>query len=296
MAGRGWDDPWRRYPESRPRPADGIATSKQRGAMAEHWWSKRFVDVLDAYGLGTRMQRGRRYARSGQVLTLQVTPGLLSAQVQGSRATPYLVSVQPPPVRSGAWDRVGDALRSHVGLVARLMAGEVPPELDGIAADAGIDLLPVRWKDLTTHCSCPDWESPCKHLAAVLYVFADQLDRDPWLLLAWRGRDRSDLLAHLEGIGSGGADDGLPSWWPLRPASSSASSSASSEHRRGAAPAGVSGVGPVRWNPPSTTLPETPDAVFDRLVDLDATVSGRRVAEVLRDAYPALVGPASTDR
>ncbi|HEX4976430.1 MAG TPA: hypothetical protein VFV40_01065, partial [Nocardioides sp.] len=75
---RSWDDPWNRYPESRPIPtADGIATSKQRGAMASTWWSKRFTDVLESYGLGTRMQRGRRYARAGQVLSIDVTPGLL---------------------------------------------------------------------------------------------------------------------------------------------------------------------------------------------------------------------------
>ena len=83
MAGRGWNDPWNRYPESVPLPTkDGIATSKQRGAMAGTWWSKRFVEVLESYGLGGRMGRGRRYARSGQVMSLDVQAGLLVAQVQ----------------------------------------------------------------------------------------------------------------------------------------------------------------------------------------------------------------------
>lgn len=272
---RGWDDPWRRFPESRPRPADGIATSRQRGEMAEQWWSKRFVDVLAAYGLGSRMQRGRRYARSGQVVTLQVTTGLLSAQVQGSRATPYLVTVQAPPLRDDAWDVVEQALRSHVGLVARLMAGELPPELEAIAADAGLALLPDRWVDLTTSCSCPDWESPCKHLAAVLYVFADQLDRDPWLLLTWRGRERADLLAHLEAIRTDRADSGLPSWWPLRPSGGDA--------------------GSARWHPPSATPPEVPAAVLDRLGHLDADVLGRPVIDVLREMYSALSDVSDTE-
>lgn len=275
MPRRSWDDRWRRYPESRPLPAQGIAMSKQRGAMAEHWWSRRFVDVLAAYGLGARMQRGRRYARTGQVLTVQVTPGLLSAQVQGSRATPYLVTVQAPPGEDRAWGAVEAALRARVGLVARLMAGEVPPELEEIAAEAGIPLLPGRWDDLAAHCSCPDWESPCKHLAAVLYVFADQLDGDPWLLLAWRGRTRSDLLAHLEQVSSDRPEDGLPSWWPLRPAAADG-------------PA-ATGAG-ARWRPPMDSPPEAPAAVLARLAPLEVDVLGHPVTDAVSKAYGPLVG------
>ncbi len=278
MPRRAWDDPWRRYPESRPLPAAGIATSKQRGAMAKRWWSQRFVDVLDAYGLGSRMQRGRRYARTGQVLTLEVTPGLLSAQVQGSRRTPYLVTVQAPPARDRAWTTVETALRGRVGLVARLMAGDVPPELEEIAADAGLALLPTRWSDLAARCSCPDWESPCKHLAAVLYVFADRLDGDPWLLLTWRGRTRAELLAHLEEIGSDPLGDDLPPWWPLRPASASDTSTPAAVDRPS-----------TRWQPPAATPPDTPAAVLSRLAALDAAVAGHAVADVIAGAYPALL-------
>lgn len=285
MPRRSWDDPWQRYPESRPRPAQGIATSKQRGAMAEHWWSQRFVDVLTAYGLGARMQRGRRYARTGQVLTLQVTPGLLSAQVQGSRATPYLVTVQGPPADDRSWAAVEAALRGRVGLAARLMAGEVPAELEEIATDAGLALLPSRWRDLATHCSCPDWESPCKHLAAVLYVFADQLDGDPWLLLAWRGRIRADLLAHLDAIGSGRAADGLPSWWPLRPTAARAGSA----HGAPADSSSAMTPGARGWQPPAAPPPDSPSAVLARLAPFDATALGRSVTEAVAAAYPSLL-------
>src|SRR3546814_20658368 len=95
MPRRSWDDPWNRYPESRPIPTDdGIATRKQRGAMADTWWSKRFTGVLESSGLGARMQLGRRYDRSGQVLSVDVTPGLLVAHIHGSRTTTYVASVR----------------------------------------------------------------------------------------------------------------------------------------------------------------------------------------------------------
>lgn len=267
---RSWDDPWNRYPESRPIPtADGIATSKQRGAMASTWWSKRFTDVLESYGLGTRMQRGRRYARAGQVLSIDVTPGLLVAQIQGSRRTPYVASIRATQPSEAAWERVEQALRSRVGFVARLLAGEVPPDLETACAEVGLDLFPDRWSQLQANCSCPDWENPCKHLAAVLYVFADQLDADPWLLLTWRGRTREQLLAHLDALSPTGRADGLPAWWPLVP--------------------GGTDIDRLRWRPPLASPPTAPGAILARLHTLDAAFDGTPIAELIAAAYPALV-------
>ena len=79
-------DQWQTYGPSTPIAVEGgLSTSKVRGAMAESWWSKRFVEVLESFGLGGRMQRGRTYARKGQIISLEINPGLLVAQVQGSQ-------------------------------------------------------------------------------------------------------------------------------------------------------------------------------------------------------------------
>jgi uncharacterized Zn finger protein len=204
MATRRWDDRWQRYSESVPLPAHcGLATSKQRGVMAASWWSRRFVDVLESYGLGTRMQRGRRYARAGRLLSFDVQAGMLVAQVQGSRRTPYVVTVAAAQPTVEQWASVDAALVSRVGFVARLLAGEVPVDLEDVFRDASVDLFPVSWSTLNARCSCPDWENPCKHIAAALYLFADRLDDDPWLLLAWRGRNRDQLLDPLRGRAGG---------------------------------------------------------------------------------------------
>jgi len=218
MAGRrSWDDQWNHYPESKPIPTEGgIATSKARGQMADAWWSQRLVDLLDSYGLGTRMQRGRRYARQGQLVDFDVQPGQLIAQVQGSRRTPYVVTAAAPALSDAQWSEIEAAMRARVGFAARLLAGEVPPELEAVFHDAGVALLPAKWSDMRASCSCPDWENPCKHLAATLYVFADRLDADPWLLLAWRGRTREQLLAHLAGVTTMSRSQIAP-WWPLVP-------------------------------------------------------------------------------
>ena len=227
MAGRGSSGSWRGaeargpwFEPSVPRPVEGgLATSKQRGAMAATWWSQRFVQVLESYGLGARMQRGRRYARQGQVISLDVDAGLVTARVQGSRATPYRVEIAWPALGSAVWTSVASAFAARAGFAARLLAGEVPPDLEAVFESAGVPLFPRRWSDLRAHCSCPDWENPCKHLAAVLYVFADRLDDDPWLLLAWRGRDREAVLGGLRVQRRPAArprDDRLPAWWPFQ--------------------------------------------------------------------------------
>ncbi len=214
---RRWDDPWQRYPASVPLPAEnGIATSKQRGKMAASWWSQRLVELLDSYGLGARMQRGRRYARQGQLVSFDVQPGVIVAQVQGSRRTPYVETVAALPLSDAQWEGIEATMRARVAFAARLLAGEVPPELEAVFESAGVALLPAGWADVRASCSCPDWESPCKHVAAVLYVFADRLDVDPWMLLTWRGRTREQLLGHLRAPGPDAAAAIAP-WWPLVP-------------------------------------------------------------------------------
>ena len=250
--------------------------------MAESWWSKRFVAVLESYGLGGRMQRGRTYARKGQVISLETTPGLLVALVQGSRTTPYVVTVratEPTPVQ---WSHLDAALQARVGFAATLLAGEVPMDLEEAFRSAGVALFPASWRDVLSTCSCPDHENPCKHIAAVLYLFADQLDRDPWLLLEWHGRSRDDVLDLLRArrgavrraaehnVGSAAA--AIAPWWPLAPG----------------VPLPVSSGAPAMSGPP-----ESPAAVLDSMEPLARRVVDRPVTDVLAELYAALMDEAA---
>src|SRR5689334_16014202 len=111
MPRRPQEDPWWLHSNAKPLPVEnGLASSKQRGAMASEWWSKRFVEVLESYGLGGRMQRGRRYARKGQVVSLAVQPGVLAASVQGSRPAPYEVTITFTPPTAKQWTTIEKAM------------------------------------------------------------------------------------------------------------------------------------------------------------------------------------------
>jgi uncharacterized Zn finger protein len=270
MPARRWDDPWQKYPPSVPVPVEGgVATSKQRGPMATTWWSRRFVEVLESYGLGARMQRGRRYARSGQVIEVEVSPGLIAAQVQGSRPRPYLVTTAVAVPSDEQWSSILAAMRAKVGFVARLLDGQVPTELEEVFAAAGIPLFPVAWTDIRTKCTCPDWENPCKHIAAVLYVLADQLDTDPWLVLLLRGGEQEALLDSLTGSSSApAASSEVAPWWPFGP-----------------------GPVPIDYQAAdhlATVWSGPPDAVLDTMEPLPVVVGSSTFVELLRPLYESL--------
>ena len=271
-----------RKPASRP-----AATRKGRQEpLASQWWSQRFTAVLEGYGLGPRMERGRRYARGGKVTDLVVKAGRLEARVQGSRATPYRVSVRSEATSKAQWRSLELLFATRLGWAAQLLAGEVPANLEAAFAEAGVALFPRRWGDLQVRCGCPDDAEPCKHIAAVLYVFAQQLDGDPWLLLAWHGRDRQTLLQALQQGPAGAAASGgkaggdgalnsehesLPPWWP----------------------AGLRSRPDPRLQPPDPLPPDPPERALQRLGPLEIPGAPPDWQERLAEMYRQLVAEES---
>ena len=202
---------WDQWPPAKPIRVDGgIKARSKRGAIGEQWWSRRFISVLESYGMSGRLARGRSYARAGQVLDFALSQGKVTARVQGSRVRPYQVRIGVLPLTTAQWRRVQDRLASQALFRAKLLAGEMPHEIEEVFAECGTPLFPRSAADLDMHCSCPDWEVPCKHLAALCYVLAEEFDRDPFGMLAWRGKARDELLTALRRIqaGSVGAGEG----------------------------------------------------------------------------------------
>ena len=176
-------------PASRPRAVEGgLKARSTRGAIAQTWWSGRFIAVLEAIIVGGRLQRGRNYARRGQVLSMDVTAGLVSALVQGSRVQPYRVRIGLDAFGQPEWAAAERALAGSAWYSAKLLAGEMPEDIEDVFAELGLALFPASATELSMYCSCPDWQVPCKHIAAVFYLLAEAFDDDPFRILAWRGR------------------------------------------------------------------------------------------------------------
>jgi uncharacterized Zn finger protein len=197
----------------------GIKAESREGDFGKSWWAKRWQAVLESFRIASRLARGRTYARSGQVLSMDITTGEVKAVVQGSRPTPYNVSIKVEVLTEEEWDKVLEVLSRQAIFVAKLLAGQMPQDIERIFTQANQSLFPQKRGDLQTDCSCPDPSNPCKHIAAVYYLLGEEFDRDPFLLFRLRGLERDRLLARL-GKSSAGkhvvlAKEGAPPAEPL---------------------------------------------------------------------------------
>ena len=189
-----WD-----YYERRPakKVTGGIKTKKESGAIGETWWSKRWIHVLESFNMGTRLSRGRSYARQGQVLSIDVEPGIVKAKVQGSMPRPYNVKIRLQQLSPDEWEKVIEAMASQAIFAAKLLAGEMPQNIEEAFSAVQLSLFPTALHDLDTDCSCPDYANPCKHIAAVYYLLAERFDEDPFLIFKLRGRTKEQIIAAL---------------------------------------------------------------------------------------------------
>ncbi len=191
----GWRDYYPPAPPKLPPPEHGIKVRR----FGSTWWGQRWLAALERFGLAytARLQRGRSYARQGRVHYLAVKDGVVAARVTGTRPTPYRVTLRLAPLADRVWEAAITAMAGRAVFAARLLAGEMPREIDEVFRARRASLFPERPKDLAAACTCPDWANPCKHVAAVHYVLGDAFDRDPFLLFELRGRPRAAVLATL---------------------------------------------------------------------------------------------------
>jgi len=193
-----YEDFWGGYAPSKPIEVEGgIKAKSKRGNIGDTWWSKRWVNVLESFGWSNRLERGRRYARKGQVLGFELSAGKVEATVQGSVNKPYSVTIEIKPITEKAWDFVTEEMSQKAIFAAKLLAGEMPDDIEDAFEAEDISLFPEKSKDIKTHCSCPDSANPCKHIAALYYILAEEFDRDPFMIFKLRGRTKDEIISSL---------------------------------------------------------------------------------------------------
>jgi uncharacterized Zn finger protein len=189
------------FPRSTPRAAKGgIKSQSRKGEFGTSWWAKRWTAVLESFNLGGRLTRGKSYARQGQVLNIDIETGIVKAKVQGSRPKPYSVSIEVNLLSEEEWSKIIAELSKQALFVAKLLAGEMPQDIEAVFDASRLSLFPKKRGDLETECSCPDASNPCKHIAAVYYLLGEEFDRDPFLIFRLRGMSRDQLLNRLGAV------------------------------------------------------------------------------------------------
>jgi uncharacterized Zn finger protein len=197
-----------RFPTSRkqPPPQHGIKVRE----LGTTWWGQRWIKALEQFSRDylSRLGRGRTYARTGRVHDLSIGPGLVTAVVTGSE--PYDVSLRMDAFSTSEWNMAIKIMAQEARYAAELLAGHMPADIDAVFRRCKRSLFPSKSHDLETDCSCPDWASPCKHVAAMHYVLGEAFDRDPFLLFELRGRTRDQVLAALSRLRTGSAEGASP--------------------------------------------------------------------------------------
>lgn len=198
---------WKPYvsaAEKRMRAQRALARMAKRGEarnpivvegrnIATTFWGKAWCDNIEGYSdFYNRLGRGRSYVRSGAVLDLQVKPGAVTARVMGTRL--YSVEVKIAAVARARWNAVCKACSGAIDSLIELLQARFSKSVMEHICSKETGLFPAP-KEITFTCSCPDWASMCKHVAAVLYGIGARLDTEPQLLFSLRKVDHNELIA-----------------------------------------------------------------------------------------------------
>ncbi len=150
------------------------------------WWGDTFLSTIEQFTDSGRLSRGRTYANGRKVKSFEITCEGVTAQVRGSVNPYYGVYTEPlytttlefEPISRAKWSALIALMASKVSILSKLLVGEIPDNIEESFETLGLRLLPKKG-DFTSHCTCPDWSNPCKHVAGVYYLVAAELDRDP---------------------------------------------------------------------------------------------------------------------
>ena len=198
---------WRPYVSAaeRCRKAElEIAKARKKGAQMEPvvirgraiaatFWGKAWCENIERYSdFSNRLPRGRTYVRNRSVLDLRIAAGKVTARVMGSDL--YTVEIKVAAVPRTRWNAVCKACAGAIDSLVELLQGRFSKSVMERVCQPGAGLFPSP-KEITFTCTCPDWASMCKHVAAVLYGIGARLDEKPGLLFALRKVDEKDLIA-----------------------------------------------------------------------------------------------------
>jgi uncharacterized Zn finger protein len=165
--------------------------------ISREWWVERWLELLDKYRFKKRLERARVYARQGNVLSIEFREGKVLARVQGTEPEPYQISLFLDQFTEDQWGYVIETMGERAVFSAKLLAGEMPQNIEDVFAKNGLSLFPFTLDEIRSRCSCPDKANPCKHIGAVYYLLADRFAEDPFVLFQLRGRTKEQIVAEL---------------------------------------------------------------------------------------------------
>ena len=163
----------------------------------KEWWTQQWIDLLNSYRFKKRLERARNYARQGNVLSLEFKDKKIISTVQGTASEPYKLSLWLDTFTDEDWNYIIQTMSERAIFTAKLLAGEMPKNIEEVFAANGLRLFPFTLDEIHSQCDCPDKARVCKHIGAVYYLLGDRFSDDPFLLFQLRGRTQEKILEAL---------------------------------------------------------------------------------------------------
>jgi len=177
----------------------GIRLRRKAGMEGLPWWAQAWLKGMETgFAEAVRIE-GLQYAQSGQVVTMEIVPGVARMKVQGRATRPYECSMTFHPWTSEQWTAVVAAMSQEAIHSARLLTGELPQGAERLVSGLGLRLFPAGLKaaDPIVECACKE-AKPCKHVHAAACVLAERIEVDPLVLFTLRGLAGERLLERIQ--------------------------------------------------------------------------------------------------
>jgi uncharacterized Zn finger protein len=171
---------------------------KLQGAETRTWVGRRWAVLVEQLFPAKERIDGLDYARRGQTVSLELVPGGIDARVQGRDARPYATRWRMPVFEEGQWQQLIDAMAAEALYAAKLLARELPEAVDALPGLGGLRLLPLP-QEVQLECDCGRGGA-CKHAAAIGYLAAERLDKEPVMAFELRGMESGRLIERLTAV------------------------------------------------------------------------------------------------
>jgi len=155
---------------------------QRKSTFGQTWWGQQWINILEGLDESGRLARGRTYANNGSVQSIAFEGNKIAARVKGTSPRPYKISFNIDPLSPSDKARLLSLIAENPLYLTQLLNRQLPSELFNDCQHQGIFLFPRSWEAFHSDCSCPDWGDPCKHRAAVLFLVANEIDKNPFLI------------------------------------------------------------------------------------------------------------------
>ncbi|MDR2830596.1 MAG: SWIM zinc finger family protein [Methanobrevibacter sp.] len=173
------------------------------------WWGNKWLDALNQIDFTNRLPRGRMYANTSKVYDIQINGNVISAKVKGNYAPYYNAKIMLKSFNSNDKKIITEIVNNSFSILSSLMNNKLPEELYVKLSQYGIQLFPESWDDLNGDCDCPDYAIPCKHIAGLVYMIANEIDKDPFTAFRIHNSDLLSLIPYFDKLDKDSKINGL---------------------------------------------------------------------------------------